>query len=63
MLGVDEEHGVVDIGAIDAYDGSPLLDIKPYIGVVDRVEKIEVPDWYDGWPEWMPDTGIGLYEE
>ena len=60
---VDIEAGIVEIGAIDAYDGSPLLDIKPYIGVVDRVEDITVPDWFAGWPEWMPQEGIGLYED
>ncbi len=57
---VDEDAGSVLVRNIDAYDGSPLVDIKPYIGVVDRVAKIEIPDWYDGWPEWLPEEGIGL---
>jgi len=60
---VDVESGVVQITAIDAYAGSPLLDIKPYIGVVDRVAEVTVPDWYEGWPEWLPDEGIGLWED
>jgi tRNA-Thr(GGU) m(6)t(6)A37 methyltransferase TsaA len=59
---VDEERGVVRLTEIDAYDGTPLLDIKPYIGVVDRVAEVVVPDWFEGWPEWLPDEGIGLYE-
>jgi tRNA (Thr-GGU) A37 N-methylase len=63
LLDVDIGSGRIRVAAIDAYDGSPLLDVKPYIGVVDRVEHITVPDWYEGWPEWMPDEGIGLYEE
>lgn len=63
VLDVDPDTGRVDIAAIDAYDGSPLLDIKPYIGVVDRVHDIQVPDWFEGWPEWMPDEGIGLDED
>jgi len=63
LLDLDIDAGVVRIAAIDAFDESPLLDIKPYIGVVDRVEHIVVPDWYDGWPVWMPDEGIGLYED
>lgn len=57
---VDEDLGIVVLRDIDAYDGTPLLDIKPYIGVVDRVADIEVPDWFEGWPEWLPDDGIGL---
>jgi len=63
LLGVEADAGVVRIGAIDAYDESPVLDIKPYIGVVDRVQDVRVPDWFEGWPEWMPDEGIGLYED
>jgi tRNA (Thr-GGU) A37 N-methylase len=63
LLGVDEDSGVVRIAAIDAFDNSPLLDIKPYIGVVDRVDQVGVPDWYEGWPEWMPDEGIGLFDD
>ena len=63
LLSLDEDSGRVDIAAIDAYDNTPLLDIKPYIGVVDRVKDITVPDWYAGWPEWMPQEGIGLYED
>ena len=63
VTALDEEEGVVELRDIDAYDGSPLLDIKPYIGVVDRVADIRVPDWYEGWPEWLPKEGIGLYED
>ena len=60
---IDMSTGTVEVVDIDAYDGSPLLDIKPYIGVVDRVSKVEVPDWFEGWPKWLPDTGIGLFED
>jgi tRNA-Thr(GGU) m(6)t(6)A37 methyltransferase TsaA len=60
---LDVGSGTVEVVDIDAYEGTPVLDIKPYIGVVDRVAKIEVPNWYEGWPEWLPDTGIGLFEE
>ncbi len=63
VTGLDQQAGIVELRDIDAFDGSPLLDIKPYIGVVDRVATIRVPDWYDGWPEWLPDQGIGLYED
>jgi len=63
LTSVDEASGEVGVGAIDAFDGSPLLDIKPYIGVVDRVADVVVPDWFDGWPEWLPEEGIGLSED
>jgi tRNA (Thr-GGU) A37 N-methylase len=57
---VDEAAGVVRLRNIDARDGSPLLDIKPDIGVVDRVAKVETADWFAGWPERLPEDGIGL---
>ena len=63
ILDLDQESGAIRIADIDAYDESPVLDLKPYIPVADRLEKVEVPDWYDGWPEYMPDEGFGLWEE
>jgi tRNA (Thr-GGU) A37 N-methylase len=60
---VDPDAGIVDVAAIDAYDGTPILDLKPYIGVTDRVREVTVPDWFEGWPEWLPDGGLGLYED
>ena len=40
------EAGVLSIDKIDALDGSPILDIKPYIPAIDsKPEEIRVPDW------------------
>jgi tRNA-Thr(GGU) m(6)t(6)A37 methyltransferase TsaA len=63
MLDVDIEAGTITVVDIDAYDGSPILDLKPYIPVADRLEKVEVPEWYEGWPDYMPDEGFSLYED
>ena len=60
ILEVDEEKGVVRIADIDAYDGSPIVDLKAYFPVCDRVKDAYIPDWLAGWPEWMPDQGLGL---
>jgi tRNA (Thr-GGU) A37 N-methylase len=60
VLAVDEGQGMVTLAKIDAFDGSPVLDLKGYIPVCDRVQKVCVPHWYDGWPEWMPNEGLGL---
>lgn len=60
---LDLEAGTIAIADIDAYDGSPVLDLKPYIPVADRLQKVVVPEWYDGWPDYMPDEGFGLYED
>lgn len=50
VLRIDRENGVITIAYIDANDGSPVLDIKPYTPSIDRVEKPVVPDWCNHWP-------------
>jgi tRNA (Thr-GGU) A37 N-methylase len=35
ITSLDRETGVIGIDAIDAFDGTPVLDIKPWIGTVD----------------------------
>ncbi len=52
----------VEIANIDAFDGTPVLDLKPYFPVVDRVQDAHISADLVGWPEWMPETGIGLME-
>lgn len=42
-LGVDAER--IRIDRIDAFDGSPVVDIKPYIPVDLLSEPVVVPDW------------------
>jgi tRNA-Thr(GGU) m(6)t(6)A37 methyltransferase TsaA len=60
MLEVDEASGIVRIANIDAYDGTPVVDLKAYFPVCDRVRETRVPWWVEDWPEWMPEEGIGL---
>ena len=47
---IDHENGVIGLAYIDAEDGTPVLDIKPYTPSLDRVENPTVPDWCAGWP-------------
>ncbi len=54
IIDVDEENGLVILTYIDAEDGTPVVDLKPYIPVSDRVREIRVPEWLDHWPEWQP---------
>ena len=36
---------VVTVRGLDALDGTPVLDLKPYIPMFDRVENVRTPDW------------------
>lgn len=48
VLGIDYEQGEIFVDFINAEDGSPVLDIKPYIPSFDRIEHPAVPKWQSG---------------
>jgi 7,8-dihydropterin-6-yl-methyl-4-(beta-D-ribofuranosyl)aminobenzene 5'-phosphate synthase len=35
----------IQIGRIDAFDGTPVVDLKPYLPALDRPVDVKVPDW------------------
>lgn len=53
LLAVDEGSGTVELAWIDAFDGTPVLDIKPYLPMADRVMSAAYPAWLDGFPDSM----------
>ena len=60
ILEIDEKKGVVTIAGIDARDETPVLDLKPYIPVCDKVNQSKTPNWFEGWPQELPETGLQL---
>ena len=36
---------VVKVRGLDAIDGTPVLDIKPYFPAFDKIDDAAVPDW------------------
>jgi tRNA-Thr(GGU) m(6)t(6)A37 methyltransferase TsaA len=56
VLGVDCGKGLVLVPWIDAEDGTPILDIKPYHPSSDRVREVHLPAWCRGWPQWAEDS-------
>jgi tRNA-Thr(GGU) m(6)t(6)A37 methyltransferase TsaA len=57
VLRIDHKEGIVHLPFIDAEDGSPVLDIKPYHPCTDRVRELSVPAWCSHWPQWYEDSG------
>lgn len=57
VLGIDHEAGTIHLAYIDAADGTPVLDIKPYTPSIDRVEEPIVPDWCRHWPKSTEQSG------
>ncbi len=41
------EPGRLVVTGLDAIDGTPVLDLKPYAPVFDRVQEPRVPAWFD----------------
>jgi tRNA-Thr(GGU) m(6)t(6)A37 methyltransferase TsaA len=62
LLGIDEAQGSLKVADIDAFDGTRVVDLKAHFPVCDRVQQAHIPAWLSGWPEWMPEDGIGLEE-
>lgn len=58
MTAVDIERGRVSLAYIDAADGTPVIDLKPYIPVCERVRDARVPGWFAHWPEWYEDGAV-----
>ena len=56
IMNVDYEKGMIHIPYIDAEDGTPIIDIKPYHPSLDRIREISVPEWCDHWPKWYEDS-------
>lgn len=54
---VDCKNGIIGLGYIDADDGTPVLDIKPYTPSLDRVENPLVPEWCFNWPKNVEESG------
>jgi hypothetical protein len=47
---------------IKEIDGTWIIDLKAYFSVCDRVKHAAISPWLSGWPDWMPEEGIGLWE-
>ncbi|MFW9989192.1 MAG: TrmO family methyltransferase [Candidatus Odinarchaeota archaeon] len=62
ILNVDIKSGVVQLAGIDAFNGSPIIDLKAYFPICDRVRDAHTAPWLKEWPEYVED-GIKWWEE
>lgn len=54
---IDHDNGIIRLAYIDAENGTPVLDIKPYTPSIDRVDDPKVPDWCSHWPKSVEQSG------
>ena len=59
---VDVENAAIGIAYIDAFHGTPVLDIKPYTPSLDRVENPAAPKWCSHWPKSYEASGMFDWE-
>ncbi|MEN6392025.1 MAG: SAM-dependent methyltransferase [Syntrophomonas sp.] len=57
ILYIDNKKARIAIAYIDAHDGSPVIDLKPYTPSLDRVDKPKVPEWCSHWPKSLEASG------
>ncbi len=57
LIGIDMENCSIEVGYMDAEDGTPVLDIKPYHPSDDRVRDVRMPLWCSHWPACYEDSG------
>lgn len=57
IIYIDYDNGKIQIAYIDANDGSPIIDLKPYTPSLDRVEIPGVPGWCSHWPKSLEESG------
>ncbi len=56
ILHIDHESGKLYISYIDARHDTPVLDLKPYIPSLDRVERPQMPNWCAHWPKSLEES-------
>jgi tRNA-Thr(GGU) m(6)t(6)A37 methyltransferase TsaA len=54
---IDDKNGEIGLTWLEAFDGTPVLDIKPYTPSIDRVASPTVPDWCAHWPTCYEESG------
>lgn len=54
---VDIDEGNIYIAYIDAFEHSPILDIKPYTPSIDRINEFHSPNWCAHWPKSYEESG------
>ena len=54
---VDAAKGAVGLYYIDAFDGTKVIDLKPYVPGVDRIENPRTPGWCSHWPKSYEESG------
>jgi tRNA (Thr-GGU) A37 N-methylase len=53
VIEVDAAAGVLVLGGVDIVDGSPVLDVKPYVPFSDALPGATAPNWVTVSNAWL----------
>lgn len=56
VLSADPRSGELELDWLDAEDGTPVLDVKPYSPSADRPARPTVPGWAAAWPRTIEES-------
>ena len=62
ILDVNEKEGTIKVDYIEAFDGSKLIDLKPFIPMGDRPKEVKTAEWFKDWPVWREEAGAFFQE-
>lgn len=62
IISIDYQMGLIHIAYIDADDGTPILDIKPYTPSLDRIETPSALEWCSHWPKSVEQSAYFYWE-
>ncbi|HPJ02808.1 MAG TPA: SAM-dependent methyltransferase [Candidatus Limiplasma sp.] len=57
LIQVDREKNRLEVAYLDAEDGTPILDIKPYHPSSDTIRDVHMPAWCAHWPSCYEESG------
>jgi len=55
VVEVDHKKGTIGVTGFDAFDKTPIIDLKAHFPTCDRVKEVKVPRWIAHWPQWRAD--------
>jgi tRNA-Thr(GGU) m(6)t(6)A37 methyltransferase TsaA len=58
VFSINLDEGRIVVAYMDAEDGTPILDIKPYLPATDRVRDVYTPEWNSHWPACYEDSAL-----
>lgn len=60
---IDEKKGIVKLRWIDADDGTPVLDVKPYYHCSEYARDATYPEWCADWPTCLEDSASFAWDK